>query len=79
MTIDDVVPAALGDIESHRAQLVCLYLSVRGGATLADLKRDLNVPYLTLYGLLPDLRESGLVVQDGDRLWYRPPRLPAAD
>lgn len=79
MTHTDAFPSALADLDSHRSQLVCLYLSVRGGATMADLKRDLNVPYLTLYGILPDLREAGLVVQEGDRLWYRSAPAVAAD
>lgn len=59
------VLSAVRDIESDRRKLVYLYLAVQGGATLDELKADLELPCLTLLRVLPDLRDDGLVANDG--------------
>lgn len=60
------VLSAVRDIESDRRKLVYLYLAVQGGATLDELKADLELPFLTLLQVLPDLRDDGLVDNEGD-------------
>lgn len=59
------VLSAVRDIESDRRKLVYLYLAVQGGATLDELKADLELPFLTLLRVLPDLRDEGLVSNEG--------------
>ncbi|SEW09638.1 hypothetical protein [Halobacterium jilantaiense] len=59
------VLSAVRDIESDRRKLVYLYLAVQGGATLDELKADLELPFLTLLRVLPDLRDDGLVANEG--------------
>lgn len=61
------VLSAVRDIESDRRKLVYLYLAVQGGATLDELKADLKMPCLTLLRVLPDLRDEGLVANEGGR------------
>lgn len=61
------VLSAVRDIESDRRKLVYLYLAVQGGATVDELKADLELPCLTLLRVLPDLREDGLVANDDGR------------
>ena len=56
-----------GTLESPRGKLVYLYLRQSEGATLADLKDDLDVGALTLYSVLKTLRERGLVEKEADR------------
>ena len=58
------VLSAVRDIESDRRKLVYLYIAVQGGATLDELKADLELPCLTLLRVLPDLREDGLVANE---------------
>jgi|GEM_PF-2387944 predicted transcriptional regulator len=58
------VVSAVRDIESDRRKLVYLYLAVQGGATLDELKADLELPCLTLLRVLPDLRDEGLVANE---------------
>lgn len=61
--------APLRDLSSSRRKLVYLYLLVEREATVDQLKADLDLDLLTLYNLLPVLREAGVVNNDGDR-WY---------
>jgi predicted transcriptional regulator len=61
------VLSAVRDIDSDRRKLVYLYLAVQGGATLDEVKADLELPCLTLLRVLPDLREDGLVADEGGR------------
>lgn len=61
------VLSAVRDIESDRRKLVYLYLAVQGGATVDELKADLELPCLTLLRVLPDLREDGLVANESGR------------
>jgi len=61
------VLSAVRDIESDRRKLVYLYLAVQDGATLDELKADLELPCLTLLCVLSDLRDEGLVAKEGGR------------
>lgn len=61
------VLSAVREIESDRRKLVYLYLAVQGSATLDELKADLELPFLTLLRVLPDLRDDDLVTNEGDR------------
>lgn len=54
-------------IDSNRRKLVYLYLATQGGATLDDLKADLELPLLTLLRVLPDLQDNGLVAEEDGR------------
>lgn len=56
-----------GELQSPRGKLVYLYLVQSDGATLADLKADLDLGALTLYSVLKTLRERGLVRREDDR------------
>lgn len=71
-TIDDMAirqtPKTLpGELQSPRGKLVYLYLVQSDGATLADLKADLDLGALTVYSVLKTLRERGLVRREADR------------
>ncbi|MDH5020253.1 hypothetical protein [Halobacterium rubrum] len=63
------VLSSVRNIESDRRKLVYLYLAVQGGATLEELKADLELPLLTLLRVLPDLRENELVAEHDDGRW----------
>lgn len=56
-----------GELQSPRGKLVYLYLVQSEGATLADLKADLDLGALTVYSVLKTLRERGLVRREEDR------------
>jgi DNA-binding MarR family transcriptional regulator len=47
------------DIDSPRAKLVYLYLSVDGEQTLSDLRTTLGLPKITLLSVLGSLSSSG--------------------
>ncbi|WP_380675371.1 helix-turn-helix domain-containing protein [Salinigranum sp. GCM10025319] len=49
------------EIQSPRAKLVYLYLTVEGTATIGELQTGLTMTKLTLYGVLDTLAERGLV------------------
>jgi hypothetical protein len=49
------------ELESSRGKLIYLYLQVRGATTIDELKAELDLQLLTLYGLLGRLREDGFV------------------
>lgn len=66
---DSEPTAPLRHLSSSRRKLVYLYLLVEGEATVDQLKADLDLDLLTLYNLLPVLRDAGVVDNDGDR-WY---------
>jgi predicted transcriptional regulator len=54
-------------LETSRSKLIYLFLQVRGAATIDELKAELDVQLLTLYGLLDRLREEDLVTKIEDR------------
>lgn len=49
------------DIDSPRAKLVYLYLSVGDEQTLSDLRQDLGLPKITLLSVLGSLASEGYV------------------
>lgn len=55
------------DVKSPRGKLVYLYLDTAGEATLDELEDGLDLPRLTLYGVLKTLRERGLVDEKDGR------------
>jgi Mn-dependent DtxR family transcriptional regulator len=55
------------ELESSRGKLIYLYLQVRGATTIDELKAELDLQLLTLYGLLGRLQEDGFVRKNGDR------------
>jgi len=62
------MPTALPDaLTSPRGKLVYLFLETAGGATIEELKRGLDVPKLTLLGVLRALEERGVVAREGRR------------
>ena len=64
---DVPTPIQLPDaVSSSEAKLVCLYLSVRGTATVDELGETLDLPKLTLFSIFGTLRENDLLVRDGD-------------
>lgn len=54
-------------LTSSRSKLVYLYLRVRGAATVDELKTELDMQLLTLYGILRRLRETNLVRKSDGR------------
>ena len=60
-------PAVHDDIESPSGKLVYLYLVASGGATVAEMKRALDLPTLTIYPVLRTLRERDLIERSGDQ------------
>jgi len=55
-----------GELESPRAKLVYLTLSVTGGASIGELHDALNVPKLTLLSVLDALAGRELVERTDD-------------
>lgn len=60
---DPAIPAA---IASPQAKLVYLYLSGAGGATAAEAARALDLPQLSVLGVLRTLARRDLVRRRGD-------------
>lgn len=58
------LPAGLN---SSCSKLVYLYLRTHGEATVDELKVDLDMQLLTLYGVLRRLRETDLVTKAEDQ------------
>lgn len=58
---------ALREFTSPRAKLVYLYLDVVGTATVDDLKDELGMQRLDLFGVLDTLCETEHVRRDGER------------
>lgn len=52
-------------LESPGAKLIYLYLRVCGNSTLEDLHEDLNLPIVSLYGLLSELESRDIVRRQG--------------
>jgi predicted transcriptional regulator len=59
-----VVPA---ELESPRAKLVYLFLSVHGEATVSELQENLEMKKISLYSILGTLCERELVSRDAER------------
>jgi predicted transcriptional regulator len=58
------VPA---ELESPRAKLVYLFLSVRGESSVTELQTGLEMKKISLYSILGTLCERGLVHRDAER------------
>lgn len=58
------------ELDSARGKLVYLYLDFTGESSLDELSTALDLPLITLCGLLETLEGRGLIVREGDR--YRP-------
>jgi predicted transcriptional regulator len=58
------VPA---ELESPRAKLVYLFLSVHGEATVTELQESLEMKKISLYSILGTLCERELVRQNAER------------
>lgn len=52
------------ELDSARAKLIYLYLSLHDAATLEDIADDLDMPMTTLCSLLRTLEKEGLVARD---------------
>ena len=57
-----VVPA---ELRSPRGKLVYLYLSTKGTAELEEIGEDLDIPLITLCGLLRTLESRQIIERDG--------------
>lgn len=55
------------ELDTPRSKLVYLALSIDGGSTVDDLRRQLDMGKLTLFPILGGLEDRGLVERDGDR------------
>lgn len=58
------VPA---ELESPRAKLVYLYLSMQGESSVTELQNGLEMKKISLYSILGTLCKRGLVHQDAER------------
>ncbi|MFW5918856.1 MAG: TrmB family transcriptional regulator [archaeon] len=67
MSIRQTTNALPGELQSPRGKLVYLYLHQCEGATVPDLKDDLDLDSLTLYSVLKTLRERELVRKESDQ------------
>ena len=67
MSIRQTTNTLPGELQSPRGKLVYLYLHQSDGATVPDLKADLDLDSLTLYSVLKTLRERELVRKESDR------------
>jgi len=54
-------------VESPRGKLVYFFLRTRDGATVAELEDGLELPKITLLGVLKALEERDVVARDGDQ------------
>ncbi len=54
-------------LSSSRGKLIYLYLKINGSATIDELKADLGIQLLTLYGVLKRLRQSNHVRKTENR------------
>ena len=55
-------------LESPRSKLLYVVLAVTGGARASELRSALGMSSLTLYPVISDLREAGLVERGDDGL-----------
>ncbi len=58
------------ELESPRAKLVYMYISVRGEVTVEALQDALDIDKITLFSILKTLDKRGLVRRSSDA--YRP-------
>jgi hypothetical protein len=56
------------ELDSPRAKLVYLYLSVTGETSIDDLQTALDMQKITLFGILDTLTSEGFAEKNGDRV-----------
>lgn len=54
------------ELDSPRAKLVYLYLSVDDDASVADLQESLGLKKITLFSILETLQRRDLIEREGD-------------
>lgn len=64
MSTRQAVPEAL---DSSQGKLVYLYLTVAGEASLDELSEALDLPLISLCGLVETLETRGILMREGDR------------
>ncbi|SNZ17171.1 hypothetical protein SAMN06269185_2908 [Natronoarchaeum philippinense] len=68
-----VTPAgALTELESPRAKLVYLYLSMSGWSTVSDIQHALGLQKIALLSILDTLDRNEFVERSGDAVRCRP-------
>lgn len=65
-------PSMPVELESARAKLVYLYLSMRDVATMQDVADDLDMQMIALCSILRTLERQGLIERDGPHIVHRP-------
>jgi len=55
------------ELSSPRAKLIYLYLSTNGSATVGRMGEDLGMKKISLYSILKNLSEEGLIEGTDDR------------
>ena len=55
-----------GELESPRAKLVYLFLSMNGTVTINELQHSLDMKKISLYSVLKCLEKEDLISKDGD-------------
>jgi len=63
---ESTVDALPEELDSPRAKLVYLYLSVADDAALTDLQETLDLKKITLFSILDTLQSRDLVEHDGE-------------
>jgi predicted transcriptional regulator len=55
-----------GELQSPRAKLVYLFLSMNGTVTISELQESLDMKKISLYSVLKCLEKEDLISKDGD-------------
>ncbi|ERH02120.1 MAG: sugar-specific transcriptional regulator TrmB [Halonotius sp. J07HN6] len=55
-----------GELESPRAKLVYLFLSMNGTVTISELQESLDMKKISLYSVLKCLEKENLIAKNGD-------------
>ncbi|HMB50955.1 TrmB family transcriptional regulator [Natronoarchaeum rubrum] len=63
---ETTVDALPDELDSPRAKLVYLYLSVAEDAALADLQETLDLKKITLFSILDTLQRRDLIEHEGE-------------
>jgi len=56
-----------GELQSPRAKLVYLFLSMNGTVTISELQESLDMKKISLYSVLKCLEKEDLISKDGDK------------
>ena len=55
-----------GELQSPRAKLVYLFLSMNGTVTISELQESLDMKKISLYSVLKCLEKEDLIAKNGD-------------